>query len=47
MENKEYFKGLNYEGYYDEEGNFNINISKENAKEVLARLTGAKVSINE
>lgn len=46
MENKEYFKGLNYEGYYDEEGNFNINISKEDAEEVLARLTGAKISIS-
>lgn len=47
MENKEYFKGLKYEGYYDEEGNFNINISKEVAEEVLARLTGAKVSISD
>lgn len=47
MENKEYFKGLNYEGYYDEEENFNINITKENAEEVLARLTGAKVIISE
>ena len=47
MENKEYFKGLNYEGYYDEEGNFNINISKDVAEEVLGRLTGAKVVIND
>lgn len=46
MENKEYFKGLNYEGYYDEEENFNINIAKEVAEEVLQRLTGAKVIIN-
>ena len=46
MENKEYFRGLNYEGYYDEEGNFNVNITKEVAKEVLARLTGAKVVIS-
>jgi hypothetical protein len=47
MENKEYFKGLNYEGYYDENGDFNINISKEVAEEVLQRLTGAKVIIND
>lgn len=47
MENKEYFKELNYEGYYDEDGNFNINISKEVAEEVLARLTGAEVTISE
>ena len=47
MENKEYFEGLNYEGYYDEDGNFNINISKDVAEEVLARLTGAKVMISE
>ena len=46
MENKEYFKELNYEGYYDEDGNFNINISKEVAEEVLTRLTGAKVVIS-
>ena len=46
MENKEYFRGLNYEGYYDEEGNFNISITKEVAEEVLARLTGAKVIIS-
>ena len=47
MENKEYFKDLNYEGYYDEDGNFNINISKDVVEEVLARLTGAKVVISE
>lgn len=47
MENKEYFKGLNYEGYYDENGDFNINISKEAAEEVLQRLTGTKVIIND
>lgn len=47
MENKEYFKGLDYEGYYDEERNFNINITKEVAEKVLARLTGAKVTIVE
>ena len=47
MENKEYFKGLNYEGYYDEDGNFNISITKEVAEEVLARLTGAEVVISE
>lgn len=46
MENKEYFEELNYEGYYDEDGNFNINISKEDAEKVLARLTGAKVIIS-
>lgn len=46
MENKEYFKGLNYEGYYDEDGDFNINITKKVAEEVLARLTGAKVTIS-
>lgn len=46
MENKEYFKGLNYEGYYDEDGNFNISITKEVAEEVLQRLTGAKVTIS-
>ena len=47
MENKKYFKGLDYEGYYDEEGNFNINISKEDAEKVLARLTGAEVKISD
>lgn len=45
MENKEYFKGLDYEGYYDEDGNFNINISKEVAEEVLGKLTDARVNI--
>ena len=45
MENKEYFKDLNYEGYYDEEGNFNINITKEVAEEVLSKLTDARVNI--
>lgn len=45
MENKEYFKGLNYEGYYDEDEKFQIDISKEDAQEVLKRLTGANVNI--
>ena len=45
MENKEYFKGLDYEGYYDEEENFNINITKEAAEEVLGKLTDARVNI--
>ena len=47
MENKEYFRGLNYEGYYDEDGKLHIDISKEDAEKVLARLTGAKVVISE
>ncbi len=47
MENKEYFKGLNYEGYYDDNGNFYININKNEAEKVLQRLTGAKITINE
>lgn len=47
MENKEYFKGSDYEGYYDDDGKFQIDISKEDAEAVLERLTGAKVSINE
>lgn len=41
MENKEYFEGLNFEGYYDEDKNFYINISKESAQKLIRRLTGA------
>ena len=47
MENKEYFRGTRYEGYYDENRKLHIDISKEDAEEVLARLTGAKVVISE
>lgn len=47
MENKEYFKGLDYEGYYDENRKLHIDISKKDAEKVLARLTGAKVVISE
>lgn len=47
MENTEYFRGLNYEGYYDEDGKIQIDINKKDAKEVLQRLTGAKVVIND
>lgn len=42
MENKEYFKGLKYEGYYDEKGNFCIDIDEENVKELIKKITGAK-----
>ena len=46
MENKDFFEGTRYEGYYDENKKLHIDISKEDAKKVLARLTGAKVMIN-
>ena len=42
MDTKEILKSLNYEGYYDETGNFCININKEDAKEIIKRITGAK-----
>ena len=42
MENKEYFKGLNYEGYYDEKGDFCIDINEKDAVEILRRISGAK-----
>lgn len=47
MENKEFFEGIRYEGYYDENRKLHIDISKEDAEEVLARLTGAEVKIGE
>lgn len=39
MEN---FKGLAYEAYYDELGNYCIEINKANAEELIKRITGAK-----
>lgn len=41
METKEILKGLDYAGYYDEEGNFCIDIDKQNAQELIKRITGA------
>lgn len=41
MNNKELLKGLSYEGYYDEVGNFCISIDEENVKEILKRITNA------
>lgn len=42
MENKELFKGLIYQGYYDENKNFYIDIDKQNAQELIKRIIGAK-----
>ena len=42
METKEILKGLNYEGYYDENKDFYIDIKKDNAEELIKRITGAK-----
>lgn len=42
METKKLFEGLRYEGYYDEDKNFFIEINRENAAELIRRLTGAK-----
>ena len=47
MGNKEIMKGLSYEGYYDEKGDFCIDISKKDAKELIKRITGAnEININ-
>lgn len=42
MENKKLLKGLIYQGYYDEDKNFYIDIDKQNAEELIKRITGAK-----
>lgn len=42
MKNKEFFEGLNYEGYFDEQKNFIIDIDEKNVKELIKRITGAK-----
>jgi hypothetical protein len=43
MQNKEILNGLNYEGYYNEEGNFCIDINKCDAEELIKRITGANI----
>ena len=42
MENKEFFEGIRYEGYFDERKNFYIDIDEENVKELIKKITGAK-----
>lgn len=41
MNTKEILKGLNYEGYYDEDKNFCIDIDIPNAEELIKRITEA------
>lgn len=41
MNNKEMLQGLNYEGFYDDDNNFCININIENAGKLIQRITGA------
>lgn len=42
MENKKYFKDVNYEGYYDETGKKCIDINIENVKKLIKNITGVK-----
>lgn len=42
MSNKELLSQLFFEGYYDDNGNYCIEIDKENAVELIKRATGAK-----
>lgn len=41
MKNKDLLEGIRYEGYYDDMGNFYIDINKENAKKLIEKITGA------
>ena len=42
METKELLKGLRFEGYYDEQGIYCVEIDQNNATELIKRITGAK-----